>query len=236
MHIPDFFPHFPILMAGKQQHAFILKVYGLLLVQLSTISLSVALSFWSPAVRRVLFANALELVVLDFLIGFASIIGIHAATTTKWKSFWFCVFTLLECVTMSFICSCYLESDMGHLVAQAAAITTGVFIVMTSIGFTFGHRLKPHEPLMYTTLWVLCVWSFLSIFFGNIFEMVYLVVASVVFCAYIAYDTHQLTEKHAAKNAYFEATLGLYLDVVNLFLIILRFLRKKKVKKAAVEA
>ncbi|BAS86836.1 Os03g0795800, partial [Oryza sativa Japonica Group] len=65
-----------------------------------------------------------------------------------------------------------------------------------------------------------------QIFFplGKISEMIYGGLASLVFSGYIIYDTDNIIKRYT-YDEYVWAAVSLYLDVINLFLALLRVLR-----------
>ncbi len=50
---------------------------------------------------------------------------------------------------------------------------------------------------------------------------------AVLFCGYIVFDTHMLMERHSLDE-YVWASVSLYLDIINLFLQILRLLGDRR--------
>eukprot|EP00731_Ephydatia_muelleri_P030532 Em0022g46a len=64
---------------------------------------------------------------------------------------------------------------------------------------------------------------FQLIFGGGPFEMVLSVGGALLFCGYIIFDTHLIMHKLSPED-YIVASVNLYLDVINLFLYVLRIL------------
>ena len=65
-------------------------------------------------------------------------------------------------------------------------------------------------------------------FFGNSStETILTLFGAFVFGAYIIYDTH-IIMKHLSAEEYIVAVLNLYLDIINLFIRILKLLDKLK--------
>lgn len=54
--------------------------------------------------------------------------------------------------------------------------------------------------------------------------MIYGCLASIIFCAYIVYDTDNLIKRYT-YDAYIWAAVALYLDIINLFLSLLTVFR-----------
>ena len=65
-------------------------------------------------------------------------------------------------------------------------------------------------------------------FFGNsTTETILTIFGAFVFGAYIIYDTHAIM-KHLSAEEYIVAVINLYLDIINLFIKVLKLLNKKK--------
>ncbi|KAJ2173412.1 hypothetical protein GGF45_004399 [Coemansia sp. RSA 551] len=67
--------------------------------------------------------------------------------------------------------------------------------------------------------------GFVQIFlpFNRTFDLIMAVITALLFCGYILYDTHMIMNR-LSPDEYIFASISLYLDVVNLFLAILRIL------------
>jgi len=61
-------------------------------------------------------------------------------------------------------------------------------------------------------------------------DFVIAVGSAVLFCLYIIYDTHMIMHKVSAEE-YIHASITLYLDIINLFLYILRILNDLSERK-----
>lgn len=56
------------------------------------------------------------------------------------------------------------------------------------------------------------------------FELVISVAGAFLFCVFLLYDTHMMM-KHLSPEEYILATINLYMDILNLFIYILRILQ-----------
>lgn len=75
---------------------------------------------------------------------------------------------------------------------------------------------------------VLIIGGFIQIVAQNsVMEMMLCIGGAMVFSLYIIYDTHMLMYKHSPEE-YVVCTVELYLDIINLFLYILRILAAAK--------
>lgn len=60
-------------------------------------------------------------------------------------------------------------------------------------------------------------------FYSETIELVFAAAGALLFCGFIIYDTHLLMHKLSPEE-YILAAINLYLDIINLFLHLLRFL------------
>jgi FtsH-binding integral membrane protein len=196
---------------------FIRKVYAILTVQLLLTAILSSVSFFSHSYRRWIQSNSWMM--------WGSLFGAIAfmlLTFWKRKSYptnllFLTGFTLLEAYTISVITSFY-ES---RIVVEALILT--LFACQSKYDFT------SWMPYLFGALWVLIIFGFMSAFFpgGKTIELVYGVVAALIFSGYILVDT-QLVMRHYHVEEEIAAAISLYLDVINLFLAILRILNSQQ--------
>ncbi|TXG71858.1 hypothetical protein EZV62_000437 [Acer yangbiense] len=118
----------------------------------------------------------------------------------------------------------------GRIVLEALILTSAVVCGLT--GYTFWASKKGKDfsflgPILFTSLLVLILTSFMQMFFplGPTSVAVYGGISAVVFCGYIVYDTDNLIKRFTYDD-YILASATLYLDILNLFITILRVLRQ----------
>jgi len=135
-------------------------------------------------------------------------------------------FTVCEAYTVGVICAMYYASGMGMLVLQALMLTAAVFVGLTAYTFTTKKDFSFLGAGLFTALIVLLVWSMLNMFFdfGLGGRMVFSLFGALLFSGYILYDTSQIMH-HLGPDDYVEGAISLYLDLINLFLYLLEFLR-----------
>jgi len=83
-------------------------------------------------------------------------------------------------------------------------------------------------PYLFGALWILILFGFMSAFFphSSTMDTVYGAAAALIFSGYILVDT-QLVMRHYHVEEEIAASISLYLDVLNLFLAILRILNSQ---------
>ena len=134
-------------------------------------------------------------------------------------------FTGCMSYTIGIICTTYAAAGMQMLVVEAFAITALLFIALTvftivsKIDFSFLGLILP------VLLLTLIVWGFFAMFaFPSFaFRQVYALLGTVIFSLYVLYDTWSMTT-YLCYDDYVLAAINLYLDFINLFLMILQLL------------
>jgi hypothetical protein len=133
-------------------------------------------------------------------------------------------FTALEAYSISVVTSMF-ES---RIVLQALIFTFGIFIALTLFACQTKYDFTSWMPYLFGALWVLIIFGFMSAFFpkSSGVELGYGVVAALIFSGYILVDT-QLVIRHYHVEEEIAAAISLYLDILNLFLAILRILNSQ---------
>jgi FtsH-binding integral membrane protein len=133
-------------------------------------------------------------------------------------------FTALEAYSVSVITSMY-ES---RIVLQALIFTFGIFIALTLFACQTKYDFTSWMPYLFGALWVLILFGFMAAFFpkSSGVELGYGIVAALIFSGYILIDT-QLVIRHYHVEEEIAAAISLYLDILNLFLAILRILNSQ---------
>lgn len=205
--------------------AFIRKVYTILTCQLALTAALSTVSFFSDSYKSWIQSNTWLMWVSLF-----GAIGFMFLTFWKRKSWpmnilFLSGFTSLEAYSISVITSFY-ES---RIVLQALIITLGIFIALTLFACQTKYDFTSWAPYLFGALWVLIIFGFMAMFFpgGKTIELVYGVVAALIFSGYILVDT-QMVMRHYAVEEEIAASISLYLDVLNLFLAILRILNSQQ--------
>ncbi|KAJ3417013.1 Transmembrane BAX inhibitor motif-containing protein 4 [Chytridiales sp. JEL 0842] len=200
---------------------FVRKVYSILAAQLGLTTIVSALFMYSPAIKSFVQENTWMLI-LSTILSFATLIPLfiyrrHAPL----NMYLLTAFTLSEAYLVGTICST-LDS---LIVLQAVILTFIVFIGLTLFTLQSKRDFSGLEPFLFAALWVIILAGFLQMFlpFNRTFDLVMAVVIAIVFCGYIVYDTYMIFERLCPEE-YIIASVELYLDVINLFVAILRIL------------
>lgn len=131
-------------------------------------------------------------------------------------------FTALEGVLIGAISSVYEINEVLIAAGITIAVTIGLtlFALQTKIDFTL------YSGVLFSILIILFVFGFFSIFFRNsIISLVYAAVGALLFSAYLVYDVQLIAggrKYELGPDDYVAGALMVYLDIINLFLMILR--------------
>jgi len=110
------------------------------------------------------------------------------------------------------------------LITQAATITVGAFGILTLYAFASRRDFSAWGSFFVVGLWVLIATSLLNMFFRNATASLWLAGGTVlVFSGLLVFDTWRLRNVYGPED-YVVAAVAIYLDLLNMFLAILRIL------------
>ncbi|KAJ9295045.1 hypothetical protein DTO271G3_6215 [Paecilomyces variotii] len=203
---------------------FVRKVYSILTVQILLTTILSSVSFFSDRYRNWIQTNSWLMFVSLF-----GAIGFMLLTYWKRKSYptnllFLSVFTGLEAYAISVVTSFY----NARVVVEALLITLGIFVALTVFACQTKYDFTSWIPYLFGALWILIIFGFMAAFFpmNSKVELAYGAVAAIIFSGYILVDT-QLVMRHYHVEEEIAAAISLYLDVLNLFLSILRILNSQ---------
>merc|ERR1711920_1159326 len=134
-------------------------------------------------------------------------------------------------INVGYICAVFEASGLGWVVLQAFAITAVLFVVLTAYALRSGKDFSYMRGFLVTALSGLVVAGVAGIFFPSIVGSLLLAaIGALTFSGYILYDTWRI-EKKFSYDEFIPATIELYLDIINLFLYVLKILVKLQNKK-----
>ncbi|CAD1808282.1 unnamed protein product [Candida parapsilosis] len=134
-------------------------------------------------------------------------------------------FTIFESFTLGIACA-FVESTV---VIEAILLTMIIFIGLTLFAFQTKYDFISWQGTLGMILWGLIGWGFIMMFFPGSkgVENVYSFVGAIVFSIYIIIDTQKIMKTCHLDDEVI-ATISLYLDIINLFLFILRLLNNNR--------
>ena len=118
----------------------------------------------------------------------------------------------------------YLEQRNPGIAQQAALITGGAFAVLTAYAFVSRRDFSAWGSFFVVGLWVLIGTSLINLFVRSAAADLWLASATVlVFSGLLIFDTWRLRNVYGPDD-YVPAALNIYLDLLNMFLAVLRIL------------
>ncbi|OAX81115.1 hypothetical protein ACJ72_04544 [Emergomyces africanus] len=203
---------------------FIRKVYSILSAQLLLTTVLSSVSFFSDSYRIWIQSNSWLM-----LVSVISALVFMGLTYWKRKSYpsnliFLTAFTALEAYAISVATSFY----DARVVIQALVLTLGIFVALTLFACQTKYDFTSWIPYLFGALWFLIMFGFMAAFMtpNSKVELVYGGLAALIFSAYILVDT-QLIMRHYHVEEEIAAAISLYLDIINLFLAILRILNSQ---------
>jgi FtsH-binding integral membrane protein len=194
-------------------------------VQLLLTAAMSSVSFFSKGYRHWIQSNQWMLWVSIF-----GALGFMLLTFWKRKSYptnllFLGAFTAMEAYSISVITSFY-ESK---IVLEALIFTLGIFVALTLFACQSKYDFTSWMPYLFGALWVMILFGFMSMFFpySSKVELGYGIFGALLFSGYILVDT-QLVMRHYHVEEEIAAAISLYLDIINLFLSILRILNSQQ--------
>jgi uncharacterized protein len=206
--------------------AFLRAVYAWMFVGLAVTATIAAMIASSPAIVQTLASNRLlfigvlvaELGVLFYLSARVQKLTPNAAIIL------FLLYAALNGVTLSVLTLAYTDSS----IATTFVVTAGMFGAMAVFGSTTKRSLAGAGQFLYMGLIGLVLASILRLFWHNdALEFLISVVGVIVFTGLTAWDAQRLKQMAAGPQARsgsyaIMGALSLYLNFINLFLILLR--------------
>ncbi|EER41288.1 bax inhibitor family protein [Histoplasma capsulatum var. duboisii H88] len=203
---------------------FIRKVYFILSLQILFTTVVSCVSFVSDSYRSWIQSHSWLV-----LVSAVSALVFMGLTYWKRKSYpanliFLSIFTALEAYAISVVTSFY----DARVVLLALILTQGIFVALTLFACQTKYDFTSWVPYLFGGLWFLILFGFVAAFMGpsSKVELVYGAVTALLFSAYVLVDT-QLIMRHYHVEEEIAAAISLYLDIVNLFLAILRILNSQ---------
>ena len=145
----------------------------------------------------------------------------------------FSVFSVLMGMSLSFILLAY----TGASIAQTFVTTAVMFGVMAVVGFTTKTDLTKFGAILFMALIGIIIASVINMFLGSgMMDYIISFIGVLIFTGLIAYDVQKLKkigsglmyQNQDANKLAIMGALSLYLDFINLFLFLLRFMGNRR--------
>uniref|UniRef100_A0A669BZ76 Transmembrane BAX inhibitor motif containing 4 n=1 Tax=Oreochromis niloticus TaxID=8128 RepID=A0A669BZ76_ORENI len=198
---------------------FLRKVYTLLSLQIILTTATSALFMFSPTIKEFVLASP-AVVMVSSLLSLVLLVALAVYRHQHPANLY-----LLFAFVSSFVFITFYDYST---ILQALFLTCAVFAVLTAYTFQSKRDFSKMGAWLFSCLWILIIGSFMRLFFHSDDAGLFLAGAgALVFCGFIIYDTSMLM-KQLSPEEHILASINLYLDIVNLFLHILRVLDSMK--------
>lgn len=212
-------------LSSNSRNGFIAKVYSILSFQLVTTAIICAIVYLNEDVQHWLYKNPWLIILASFL----SIIIMYAlgcypavARSVPINYILLLIFTLAESLVVACMCARY---DPGTVLI-AAAITAAVVVGLSLYACFTKTDITMCGGVLFAGAMILCVGSIVGIFVKNHwFQLVLTGFAGLLFAVYLVYDTQLIMGKHSRSlsvDDYIWAAMMLYIDIVRIFMVILK--------------
>jgi hypothetical protein len=214
---------------------FLTRVYGWMAGGLVTTALTAWITLSTPALLQLIFGN--RLVFYGLLIGELGLVawmsGLVGRMSASTAALVFLGYSALNGLTLSCIFLVYTSSS----IASTFVITAGTFGAMSVYGLVTSRPLDGLGSFAFMGLIGVILASVVNLFLRNsMLEFVISCVGVIVFVGLTAYDTRKLkmmaaqveADSEAGRKGAIQGALSLYLDFINLFLMLLRLLGNRR--------
>jgi len=206
------------------RNAFIRKVYGILTAQLLLTTMVSAAFMTNEGASQWCVRNGQTAISLSIFPTFASLIGLLCYKDRyPVNGYLLFAFTLSQSLSIGVLCGVYSAAGLGDIILEAFSITATVFLALTLFACQSKYDFTIYNGLLMSILTSLIVWSFFCMMFGFSTGALYSWIGTLLFCGFIVIDTQMIIHK-LGYDDYIIASIELYLDIINLFLFILRIL------------
>ncbi len=217
------------------QRGFITRVYGWMTVGLLITAAAALFTISTPGLLAAIVSSSF--VFFGLLLGELAVVFALSLTADRVSplvaGLLFTGYAVLNGITLSVLILVYTQSS----IALTFGVTASTFGIMTLYGFTTHRDLTRLGSLLIMGLVGLILASLINLFLNN--SAVYWIttyIGILIFVGLVAYDTQRLKNMSLApgedgrltRNAAIVGALALYLDFINLFLLLLRVLGRRE--------
>ncbi|CAG9767664.1 unnamed protein product [Ceutorhynchus assimilis] len=201
--------------------AFLRKVYGLLTMQILLTVAVAGLFMFTPPIKGFVQTND-WMMLISFFASIILLIPLHIKRKeSPTNLILLAAFTVVQAYTIGVIVTFYSKA----IVLEALLLTLLVLGGLTIYTFQSKHDFSTMHSALFAGLIILIVGGFLQVFIQSpVFELLIGFGGAFLFCLFIIYDTKLIMETLSPEE-YILATINLYMDIINLFLYILRILQ-----------
>jgi len=207
------------------RNAFLRRVYAILTTQIAITALVTLLCVFQPAVRAFCLSYGPAVLWGTLIPSICLLVWLHFIKNKYPLNLAVMyLFTLVQSFVVGAVCALYYDSGYGIVIAQAAFLSLVMFVALTSYVLISKRDFSYLGGFLGGGLAVLIVWGILNIVFGFHLQFIFSLCGALLFCGFIVYDTYAVSQEYDIDQ-YVEASIQLYLNMINLFLYMLQLLR-----------
>jgi FtsH-binding integral membrane protein len=209
-----------LVRTGEERATLVRRTYALVFSGIVVTTLGAFVAFTQPQVM----GFAAEHPIILFLIAFAPLFMAQKVARTFPANIGFTyLYTFLIGVWIAPLLA-YFERNQPGIVGNAALLTGTSFAVLTGYAFVSRRDFSAWGSFLVVGLWVLIATSVISLFFHSATTDLWLASVTVLlFSGLLVFDTWRLRHTYGPDD-YVPAAINIYLDLLNMFLAILRIL------------
>jgi len=209
-----------LVRTGEERATLVRRTYSLVLVSVLVTMVGATFGLSQPRVMQAVAAHPF----ISFLAVMAPLLlATRMKTEFPMNIGLVLLFTFAEGVFISPMLYVYGRSQPG-VIMQAAILTLGAFGVLTAYAFVSRRDFSAWGSFLMVGLWVLIGTMVLNFFFRNELASLWLAAVTVLlFSGMLIFDTWRLRNVYG-PDEYVGAAVQIYLDLLNMFMGILRLL------------
>ena len=214
----------PVVRTGEERATLVRRTYALVLVSVIVTMVGTSFGLSQPALMQAVAAHP----IIAMICAFAPLL----LATRKKAEFpmnigLVLLFNFVMGVLISPAIFIYGRTQPG-LIAQAATLTLGAFGILTLYAFVSRRDFSAWGSFLMVGLWVLIGTMLLNLFFRNAVVDTWLAgVTVLLFSGMLVFDTWRLRNRYG-PDEYVGAAVQIYLDLLNMFMAILRLLGSRR--------
>jgi FtsH-binding integral membrane protein len=209
-----------LVRTGAERATLVRRTYLLVLAGVILTMAGVAFAFTQPALLEAVARHRL----ISFIVAFIPLLLVMRARTAFPQNILLALlFTFTMGVFISPVIYYFAQTEPG-LISQAGILTLSTFGVLTAYAWVSKRDFSAWGSFFVVGLWVLIGTSLLNLFFQNETASLWLAGGTVlVFSGLLIFDTWRLKNVYGPDD-YVQAAVAIYLDLLNMFMAILRLL------------
>lgn len=210
----------PVVRTGEERATLVRRTYTLVFVSVLVTMMGAAFGLSQPRIMQAVAEHQ----ILMFLLMLAPLfLAMRARTAFPANIGFTLVFTFLEGIWISPLLFYYGRMAPG-IISQAALLTGSTFAVLTAYAWLSRRDFSAWGGFLTVGVWVLIATSVVNIFWRNEGASLWIAAVGVlIFSGLLIFDTWRLKNQFGPDD-YVQAAVAIYLDLLNMFLFILRLL------------